>query len=64
MNIPVDELRGRLGELPSGKRILACCQIGMRGPIATRILLQMEFDAATLGGGYKTCLLRGANVSR
>jgi rhodanese-related sulfurtransferase len=54
VNIPVDELRGRLGELPRGRRILACCQVGQRGYIATRILLQAGFDAANLGGGYTT----------
>ena len=57
VNIPVDDLRGRLGEIPAGLRILAYCQVGMRGYIATRILLQKGFDVANLGGGYKTALL-------
>jgi NADPH-dependent 2,4-dienoyl-CoA reductase/sulfur reductase-like enzyme/rhodanese-related sulfurtransferase len=56
-NLPVDELRGRLGELPRDGRILAYCQVGQRGYIATRILLQHGFDAANLGGGYRTYLL-------
>jgi hypothetical protein len=56
-NLPVDELRGRLGELPRDRRILAYCQVGQRGYIATRILLQHGFDAANLGGGYRTWLL-------
>ena len=53
----VDDLRGRLGELSKDRQILAYCQVGMRGSIATRILLQKGFDAANLGGGYKTFLL-------
>jgi NADPH-dependent 2,4-dienoyl-CoA reductase/sulfur reductase-like enzyme/rhodanese-related sulfurtransferase len=57
VNIPVDDLRGRLGELSKDRQILAYCQVGMRGYIATRILLQKGFDAANLGGGYKTFLL-------
>jgi len=57
VNIPVDDLRGRLGELPHDRRILAYCQVGMRGYIATRILLQKGFDVANLGGGYKTSML-------
>jgi NADPH-dependent 2,4-dienoyl-CoA reductase/sulfur reductase-like enzyme/rhodanese-related sulfurtransferase len=57
VNIPVDDLRGRLGELPRDRRILAYCQVGMRGYIATRILLQKGFDVANLGGGYKTSML-------
>jgi NADPH-dependent 2,4-dienoyl-CoA reductase/sulfur reductase-like enzyme/rhodanese-related sulfurtransferase len=56
-NVPLDELRPRLGELPRDRRILAYCQVGQRGYIATRILLQHGFDAANLGGGYRTWLL-------
>ena len=54
VNIPVDDLRGRLGELPKDRRILAYCQVGMRGSIAMRILLQQGFDLPNLGAGYKT----------
>lgn len=57
VNIPVDDLRDRLAELPRDRRILAYCQVGMRGYIATRILLQKGFDVANLGGGYRTALL-------
>jgi rhodanese-related sulfurtransferase len=57
VNIPVDDLRGRLGELSKDRQILAYCQVGMRGSIATRILLQRGFSVANLGGGYKTFLL-------
>jgi len=53
-NIPIDELRGRLGEVPAGARILCYCQVGQRGYLATRILLQRGFDGANLGGGWKT----------
>ena len=55
VNIPVDELRHRLGELPRDRGIVAYCQVGMRGYLATRILLQSGFpDAVNLGGGYTT----------
>jgi NADPH-dependent 2,4-dienoyl-CoA reductase/sulfur reductase-like enzyme/rhodanese-related sulfurtransferase len=50
--IPVDELRGRLGELPRDRRIVAYCRVGQRGYLATRILLQAGFDAVNLSGGY------------
>lgn len=36
------------------RRILAYCQVGQRGYLATRILLQAGFDVANLGGGYTT----------
>jgi len=57
INIPVDELRNRLSELPRDRRIAAYCQVGQRGYVATRILLQSGFDVVNIGGGYKTYLL-------
>ncbi|HMA64856.1 MAG TPA: DsrE/DsrF/DrsH-like family protein, partial [Chitinispirillaceae bacterium] len=52
--IPVDELRKRLGELDASKPILVYCQVGLRGHVATRILIQNGFNAINLSGGYKT----------
>jgi NADPH-dependent 2,4-dienoyl-CoA reductase/sulfur reductase-like enzyme/rhodanese-related sulfurtransferase len=57
LNIPVDELRSRLGELPRHREIAANCQVGQRGYLATRILKQSGFSAVNIGGGYKTYLL-------
>lgn len=57
VNIPVDELRGRLGELDPARKIAAYCQVGQRGYFATRILLQNKFDVVNISGGYKTYLL-------
>lgn len=54
VNLPVDELRSRLDELPRDREIAAYCQVGQRGYLATRILLQSGFVATNLGGGYKT----------
>ena len=54
VNIPVDDLRSRLGELPRDREIVAYCQVGQRGYLATRILLQAGLAARNLGGGYKT----------
>ncbi len=54
VNIPVDDLRSRLGELPRDRRIAAYCKVGQRGYLATRILLQAGFSAANIGGGLKT----------
>jgi NADPH-dependent 2,4-dienoyl-CoA reductase/sulfur reductase-like enzyme/peroxiredoxin family protein/TusA-related sulfurtransferase/rhodanese-related sulfurtransferase len=52
--IPVDQLRQRLGEIDKSKQILVYCQVGLRGHVATRILLQNHFNALNLSGGYKT----------
>ncbi|RIK87667.1 MAG: CoA-disulfide reductase [Planctomycetota bacterium] len=54
VNIPVDELRQRLADLPTDRRIVAYCQVGQRGYLATRLLRQRGFDAANLAGGYTT----------
>jgi NADPH-dependent 2,4-dienoyl-CoA reductase/sulfur reductase-like enzyme/rhodanese-related sulfurtransferase len=54
VNIPVDELRSRLGEVPRAREIAAYCQVGQRGYLATRILLQNGFQAANVSGGFKT----------
>ena len=62
VNIPVDDLRSRLGELPRDREIAAYCQVGQRGYLATRILRQAGFQAVNIGGGYKTYqLARPAN---
>ena len=54
INIPLDELRSRLGELPRDKELLAFCQVGLRGYLACRILQQNGFKCRNLSGGYKT----------
>lgn len=57
INIPVDDLRNRLAELPQDRPIVAYCQVGQRGYLATRVLMQAGFKVSNLGGGYKTYLL-------
>jgi rhodanese-related sulfurtransferase len=61
VNIPVDELRSRLRELPRERAIAVYCQVGQRGYLATRILQQAGFPAVNVGGGYKTYRLHQAN---
>lgn len=54
VNIPIDELRERLGEIPRDRSIVVHCQVGMRGYMAGLILRDAGLDAYNLGGGYKT----------
>ena len=54
VNIPLHALRSRASELPKDRRIVAFCQVGLRGYVAERILKQIGFDAANLSGGYLT----------
>jgi rhodanese-related sulfurtransferase len=53
INIPLDELRSRLGELNKAQKIYATCQVGQRSYLACRILSQNGFDAFNLSGGYR-----------
>ncbi len=52
-NIPVDDLRVRLGELDKDKPVYVICQSGLRSYIATRILTGYGFDAYNFAGGYR-----------
>ena len=54
MNIPLDKLRGRLEELPKDKTIYIFCQVGLRGYLAARVLMQRGYKSIkNLSGGYK-----------
>lgn len=53
VNIPLDELRERLHELPTNQPIYSYCEAGMRGYLAQRILKQQGFgEVYNLSGGY------------
>ena len=54
INIPLGQLRARLGEIDKTRLIVASCQVGLRGYLAERILKQNGFNAANLSGGYLT----------
>jgi NADPH-dependent 2,4-dienoyl-CoA reductase/sulfur reductase-like enzyme/rhodanese-related sulfurtransferase len=51
VNIPLPQLRSRLGELPRDQEILVICRSGGRAYFATRILLQNGFKARDISGG-------------
>ena len=54
VNIPLGQLRGRLNELDKTRLVVTCCQVGLRGYLAERILKQNGFRAANLSGGWLT----------
>lgn len=55
INIPLDDLRSRLGEIPRDKEALLFCQVGLRGYLGFRILRQNGYEKVrNLSGGYKT----------
>ena len=53
INMPLDSLRETMSLLPKGKEIYVFCQIGLRGYIASRILMQNGFNVKNLSGGYR-----------
>ena len=63
VNIPLDELRARLNELPANKKIIVSCAVGLRGYLGVRMLRQRGFDAVNLSGGYRGyCLMKRADL--
>ncbi len=53
INIPVDELRERIHELETCKKVYIMCQSALRSYIGYRILAQNGFDCLNLSGGYR-----------
>jgi len=53
INIPVDQIRARVGEL-EGRDIVVTCQVGQRGHVAALLLNELGFHAKNLDGGYRT----------
>lgn len=52
INIPVDELRERILEIPQDRSVYVICQSGLRSYIASRILSQKGYDCYNFSGGY------------
>ena len=53
VNIPLDELRNRLGELDPAKKIYVNCFSGLRSYLACRILSQHGYRCSNLAGGWR-----------
>lgn len=63
LNIPVDTLRDHLEDLPD-RPLVVSCEVGLRGHVATRILLQEGREARNLDGGYRTWSAGGGQGAR
>lgn len=59
VHIPLDELRGRIGELPVDRRIFVHCRTGQRSHLATRIMRQAGRDAVNVTGGFLSLCVEG-----
>jgi len=54
VNLPLNEVRARMGELPRDREISIYCGVGQRGYYATRILMQNGYRVRNLAGGIQT----------
>ena len=63
VNLPLDEIRSRIGELPEAPLIVHC-QVGQRGHTASRLLTQLGRDVQNLDGGYRTWLAGTSSSQR
>ncbi len=53
INIPVDDLRERLSEIPTEKPVYVMCQSGLRSYLSCRVLAQNGYDCYNFSGGYR-----------
>ncbi|MEI8312894.1 MAG: FAD-dependent oxidoreductase, partial [Verrucomicrobiota bacterium] len=54
INLPLNDLRARLNELPRDRELWLYCRVGQRGYYAARLLMQHGFQVKNLPGGYLT----------
>ncbi|MEH7075950.1 FAD-dependent oxidoreductase [Neobacillus drentensis] len=64
-NIPLNDLRNRLAELPKEQTIYVSCQVGLRGYLASRILKNNGYQVKNVDGGWKTySSVFGTNINK
>ena len=54
VNIPLNELRDRMGEVPKDQEVWTYCFVGQRSYYASRALSQYGYHIKNLSGGFKT----------
>jgi NADPH-dependent 2,4-dienoyl-CoA reductase/sulfur reductase-like enzyme/rhodanese-related sulfurtransferase len=64
VNIPMGQLRSRLGELPRDREIHVICRSAQRAYYATRILIQNGFQAKNISGGMLSRAMRSIAESK
>jgi CoA-disulfide reductase len=65
INISLNDLRNSVDELPKDQTIYVSCQVGLRGYLATRILMNHGFKVKNVDGGWKTySSVFGSNIKK
>lgn len=55
INIPLEEIRERINEIPKDKPVVIFCAVGLRGYLTSKILLAKGYsNVRNLSGGYRT----------
>ncbi|MCR8642705.1 CoA-disulfide reductase [Paenibacillus sp. N1-5-1-14] len=54
INIPLNDLRERMAEVPKDQIVYVSCQVGLRGYLAARVLMEHGYQVKNLDGGYRT----------
>jgi NADPH-dependent 2,4-dienoyl-CoA reductase/sulfur reductase-like enzyme/rhodanese-related sulfurtransferase len=54
VNIPLNDLRQRMGEVPKDREVWSYCFVGQRSYYAARVLSQYGYNVKSLSGGYST----------
>ena len=62
VNIPLDELRDRMGEVPKDQEVWVYCYVGQRSYYASRALSQYGYDIKNLSGGFKTFTMKKSSI--
>lgn len=52
INLPLNSLRSRMGEISKDKKVIVYCQVGLRGYVADRLLTQHGYEVQNVSGGY------------
>lgn len=60
INLPLNQIRHRLDELPRDREVWLYCGVGQRAYYATRVLMQNGFRVKNLPGGFRTYSLIAA----
>jgi rhodanese-related sulfurtransferase len=60
VNIPLNDLRQRMAEVPKDREVWTYCFVGQRSYYAARALSQYGYDIKSLSGGYKTLTMQDA----
>ena len=63
VNIPLNDLRQRMKEVPKDREVWSYCFVGQRSYYAARALTQYDYNIKSLSGGYKTLILQNASGS-